>query len=160
MKVVCDSTVLIGLARIGRLELLRQLFSEVFIPEKVYDEVVVRGKGRPGAEEVASAEWIRTMEIRDLQTVRMLSSHMGAGEAEVLVLGKELPADWLVIDEDKARDSAHAAGFKVIGLAGLLVVAKGMAHLSQVRPLLDELRAKGFRIDEAVYKEVLDRAGE
>ena len=121
MKAVCDSTVLIGLAKIGRLELLGQLFYEVFVPGKVYDEVVVRGKGKPGAKEVADAGWIKRAEVHDFQTVRMLSSHMGAGEAEVLVLGREFSADWLVIDE---------------------------------------LRRKGFRIDEAVYKQALDMAGE
>ncbi|MCD6169864.1 MAG: DUF3368 domain-containing protein [Candidatus Latescibacteria bacterium] len=35
-----------------------------------------------------------------------------------------------------------------------------MGCLSQIKPLLDELRTKGFRIDEAVYKQALNRAGE
>lgn len=46
MKVVCDSTALIGLAKIRKIELLKQIYREVFIPDAVFNEVVSKGKGR------------------------------------------------------------------------------------------------------------------
>ena len=57
MRVVCDSTVLIGLAKVNKLHILHEIFSEIYIPEVVYTEVVVDGKGKPGSNEIASAHW-------------------------------------------------------------------------------------------------------
>jgi len=52
MRVVSNSGPLISLARIGALGLLKDYFGEIFVPHEVYNEVCVRGKGKPGAEEV------------------------------------------------------------------------------------------------------------
>ncbi len=54
MKVVTNSTPLIALSKINRLELLREVHRSIYIPEEVYTEVVVNGVGKPGAAEVAS----------------------------------------------------------------------------------------------------------
>jgi hypothetical protein len=43
---------LINLARIGKLDLLHDLYGELTIPEAVWREVVVEGAGQPGADEV------------------------------------------------------------------------------------------------------------
>lgn len=160
MKVICDSTTLIGLAKVGKVDILEKLFSEVYIPEAVYDEVVVEGKGKPGAKEIENADWIHCKKVQDQIDVEMLAGHIDRGEAEVLVLGKEMRVDWLIIDEDKARNSAFAAGFNVIGLVGLLVVAKRLEHIQDVKSILDELRVKRFYIDDEVYMMGLKASGE
>ena len=46
MKVICDSTVIIGLAKIRKLDLLKQIYGEVYIPEAVFTEVAIKGKER------------------------------------------------------------------------------------------------------------------
>ena len=58
MIVVCNSSPLISLARVGGLVLLRQLFGQIHLADEVWDEVVVRGAGRPAAEAVRAAQWI------------------------------------------------------------------------------------------------------
>jgi predicted nucleic acid-binding protein len=63
VKVVADSSFLIALATIDTLPLVPRIFSEVFIPDAVYDEVVTRGVGLPGAEEVAGAAWIKRIAV-------------------------------------------------------------------------------------------------
>ena len=80
--------------------------------------IVIAGKGKPGSEEIANANWIRRKAVKDEISVQMLARYIDRGEAEVLILGKEIETDWLVIDDDKARDAASAANFKVIGLVG------------------------------------------
>jgi uncharacterized protein len=160
LKVVCDSTVLIGLAKIRKIELLQLIFREVFIPDAVFNEVVTRGKGRPGVREIANASWVKRETIKDRRTVEMLVSELGQGEAEVLVLGKELNADWLIIDDERARAAAASAGFNIIGLAGILLLAKQMKFVPSVKPLLDDLRSKNFRLSDKIHKEVLKKAGE
>ncbi len=46
MIVVCDSTILIGLAKIGRLELLEKVFSKISVPEEVFRELLEKGAGK------------------------------------------------------------------------------------------------------------------
>jgi predicted nucleic acid-binding protein len=57
LKVVSNSTPLIALSRIGKLELLKQYFFEIIIPEAVYQEVVVSGGDLYGAKEVKGLDW-------------------------------------------------------------------------------------------------------
>lgn len=160
MRVVCDSTVLIGLAKIGKLDLLKQIYEEVYIPEAVYTEVVSRGKGKPGVREIANALWIKKEPVKERRTVDLLIAEMGYGEAEVLVLGKELNADWLLVDDERARTAAVSAGFNIIGLAGILLLAKQLKLIPSIKPLFDELRNKNFRISDKICKQILKKAGE
>lgn len=160
MTVICDSTVLIGLTKIGRIDLLKQIYKEIHIPEAVFTEVAIKGRGRSGAKEVANADWIHKESVKDKRTVEMFVAEMGQGEAEVLVLGKELNADWLIIDDERARTAAISAGFQIIGLAGILLLAKQLKLIPSVKSLLNELKNKNFRLSDKIYKEVLKKAEE
>ena len=82
------------------------------------------------------------------------------GEAEVLVLARELEADLILLDEEKARKSAIIAGFNVMGLLGLFNLAKNIGLIHEVRPLINELMTKKFRISNKVIEEALKKAGE
>lgn len=66
---ISDATTLIALARVGRLELLRQVATQIVIPKAVYEEVVIRGAGKPGAEEVETADWIEVHVVTDRRQV-------------------------------------------------------------------------------------------
>ena len=79
MTVVSNASPLVGLARIGRLDLLKKLYGQILVPEAVWDEVVIEGKGQPGAEEVSSAEWIRMHAIVNRQLAHGLSQDLGLG---------------------------------------------------------------------------------
>ena len=103
MIVVSDSTILIGLVKIGKLNLLKEIFSEVFIPEEVFKEIVERGKGKPGATVIKEAAWIKAKLAKDKIQVAFLLGSLEKGEAEVLVLAKELEADLILLDEQKER---------------------------------------------------------
>lgn len=160
MKVVCDSTVLIGLSKIGKIELLKEVYKEVYIPEAVFTEIVGKGKEKPGVKEVEDAKWIHKKAVKDKLTIEILAAEMGRGEAEVLVLGKELNADWLIVDDERARVAAVSAKFQIIGLAGILLLAKQLNLISSVKPLFDELQNKGFRLSDEIRREILKKAGE
>ncbi len=82
------------------------------------------------------------------------------GETEVLVLARELEADLILLDEEKARKSAVIAGFNVMGLLGLFHLAKNIGLIHEVRPLINELMTKKFRISDKVIEEALRKAGE
>jgi len=160
VKLVLDSSSLIALDRIGRLDLLRQVTSDVHIPEAVYEEVVQAGEGRCGSVEVAQAQWISRHHVRDQGAVLRFQARIGRGEAEAIVLAQELHADVLILDDAVARRVAEAEGRSVVGLLGLLLHAKLHGLVGAVRPILDDMRTAGFFLDEPLYRSILNRAGE
>jgi predicted nucleic acid-binding protein len=160
VTVVVDSSAQITLARIGRLELLHQITDVVYIPAAVFDEVVHRGAGRPGSREVAEAGWIHRREVRDAASVERLSVRVGRGEAEAIVLAGEVSADVLVIDDAMARRLAEAEGHRVVGLPGLVIYAKQNGLVTGIKPVLDDMRAAGFFLDDSRCQSLLRQAGE
>lgn len=160
MIVVSDATPLIALAKLSHLALLRQLFGVVYIPQAVYNEVTVAAPTRPGANLVRHADWIQVRAAVDRQKIAYLRADLDPGEAEALVLAEELAADWLLIDEIKARLAAESLGIKYIGTVGLLLLAKQRGYVSAVKPLMDALLVRKFYLSERVYKYVLQQAGE
>lgn len=160
MIVVSNATPLIALAKLERLALLQELFGTVQIPEAVHEEVVARAPNRPGAAEVGQAAWITVGAPEDRSHVNYLRADLDPGEAEVLILAEELDADWVLLDELRARVAAEMLEIRCIGTVGLLLLAKRMGHVGAVRPLLDELREKKFFLSDKVYQAVLRRAGE
>ena len=160
MIVVANAGPLIALAQIGHFNVLQSLYSQLRIPPAVCDEVVVSGRGRPGAVEVSAAAWIHIVEHRDSTAVQLLREQLGAGESEAIVLAIELKADLLLIDEARGRRVAEARGLNKIGTVGTLIAAKKRGLISSVTPLLDELRATGFRMSEELYQTACALAGE
>lgn len=71
MRVICDAAVLIGLAKIGKLNLLEKLYEKIYIPRGVYNEVVVRRRSRPGAEEIDQAKWVGRIKVKDWTAVNL-----------------------------------------------------------------------------------------
>jgi uncharacterized protein len=98
MIIVSNTTPLIGLASIQRFDLLRQLFGEVHVAQAVYDEAVTAGREASGAKhEVSTAAWIKTVSVQDRLAVEVLLDEMDLGEAETIVLARELSAAWVLI---------------------------------------------------------------
>lgn len=158
--VVSDSTVLIGLAKIDSLFLLKEMFQEIHVPEAVFREVTQDGWLKPGAEAVCKAPWILRQEVSDRIQVHFLMTVLEEGEAEVLVLAKELQADLILLDEEKARKSAVMAGFSVMGVIGILIAAKRLGLIASVGGCIKKLQEEKFRLSERVVKMALQQAGE
>lgn len=147
--VVADSSCLIGLARIDRLTVLRDLFVEIEIPGAVYHEVVEQGKGRPGAEAVKSAAWIRRQEVKDQLAVRALCvNHLGQGECEAMILALEQDADFLILDDARARKAALALALPIIGTVAVLHKAAEKGLIQDLNVVLEQLAQAGFRFVE------------
>ena len=124
MNVVSDASPLINLARIGELDLLHRLYGALLIPDAVWREVVIKGAGQPGAEEVRAASWIKTCDVVNEHLVRALRQELDAGEAEAIALALEVEADLLLMDERLGRETAQYLGVRYMGLIGVLIGAK------------------------------------
>lgn len=160
MIAVSDSTPLIALASVGRLDLLRALFGAVLIPEAVRREVVEVDADRPGAAEVLAAAWIRTSHVHDAELVALLSERLDPGEAEAIALAVERGAALVLLDERLGRQQARDQGLEVTGTLGLLVSAKERGHLKAVRPVLEALEATHFYVSKALRRHILTLCGE
>ena len=153
MIVVSDASPLIALGRIGRLDLLKEIFGSLMVPDAVWREVVEAGMGKLGANTVATMPWISRQSVRDTDLVKLLRQDLGAGEAEAIVLARESGADFLLIDERIGRSAAKRLGLTVVGLVGVLIEARERGLLVDTGSLMDQLHGEaGFWISEELRK--------
>lgn len=147
MAIVADSTLLIGMVRIGRMDLLKKLYRRVLVPPSVREEVVVEGKRlhKAGAEEIEKAiesGWVKVVALARSQVNKaeayMASGGIGRGEAEAIALarGRGLP---VIVDDRHARSLADTLGLEFVGTAAVLLEAHWRGFLSK-REFAESLR--------------------
>lgn len=159
--IVSDSSPLISLARVGKLDLLHRLYGDLLIPQAVWHEVVVKGVGQSGVEDVKSAAWIKTAAVANYEFVLALQRDLDAGESEAIALALEKKADLLLMDERLGREAAQYFGVRCMGLLGVLTEAKYKGKIETIKPVLDLLRDRAnYRISVELYQRVLHDAGE
>lgn len=143
--VVADSSCLIGLSKIGKLNILHQLFGEIIIPEAVFSEVVIQGEGRPGAKEVKDTNWIKKIAVKNEIAVKALKLSLGAGESEAIVLASECNAEFIILDDWKARQIAEELSLPIIGTIAVLYKAQEKGIIDNFKNIINLLRNTGFR---------------
>jgi predicted nucleic acid-binding protein len=99
-KVVSDTTPLISLLKLNRLELLQNIYSQIYIPTTVYKESEA-GRAKEYYKDLSKIDWINIVEIKNKQAVKYFLD-LYAGEAEAIVLATELNADLIILDENLA----------------------------------------------------------
>jgi len=158
--VVSDTTPLSELAKIGRLDLLREVYGRVIIPQEVFDEVVTGV--HPAAIAVSSCSWIEIQTVRDAQKALELhtATRLGLGECAAMILAEDLNANRLLIDDFAARREAQSRNLPVIGTVAVILLAKRLGIIPVVKNLLDDLVAQGARIGQKLYRDALIVAGE
>jgi hypothetical protein len=157
--IICDASPLILLSKVGYLQLIKELSNEVWIPETVWNEVVNTEPDRP---EVAA---IRAMfESNVCQADKALESayrlQVDAGEASALALIAKNPQACLLMDDARGRKVAAINGFRCIGTLGVLVRARKAGKIPALGSIFEELKSKGFYIDEKLIIKALKSAGE
>jgi uncharacterized protein len=152
MIVVSDTSAISGLIQIDRTELLELLYAKVVIPEAVRDELL---------QSHSLPAFIDVLQVLDREAVRRLESELDAGEAEAIVIAKEMKADLLLIDENLGRAVALREGLRIIGLLGVLAEAKARGFISSVRHEVGELESRaGFHVSTHVKEFVFREVGE
>lgn len=159
-RVIVNSTPIIALSNIGKLEILRELYQEIYIPQAVYNEITE--KDDTASKNIQnSLNWIHVENIQNPEKYTMYRAKLHAGEVEVMILAQESPeADLLIIDDNAARKTAKYLGLTVTGTMGVLLKAKSKSIIIEIKPLLNKLQASGFYISEQVIKLILKQAGE
>ena len=147
MRVVVGTSVLIALSRIGKLDLLRNLYTLVLAPRAVAEEY---GEPLP--------EWIKVLDVKNKQLVRALLEYLHRGEAEAITLAIEAEANIVILDDKKARSIARRLGLKIIGTVGILVLAKKQKLLDDIEAEINRLLQKSFYLSQDVTTKALEIA--
>lgn len=157
MRAVTNAGPLIHLSWLDRLDLLSSLFDEVIAPAAVRDEVL------NAASDIAGVAALRlglqrgcptVQVVTDVASVKALRVWLDAGEAEALVLTKEVGANMVLLDDRRARSLALREGLAMTGTLGILRRARDTGLIAAVSPLLSSLVARGFRISEELVAQV------
>ena len=150
MKVVVNSSPLIALSLVGKLDLLSQIFEEIFIPQSVYQEVVSEGKGLPGSQEVEAAKWIVVKQVKEKPIIELLLLGIDRAELDVILLAREIGAEWVIMDEKLGRRVAKQQGLKIKGTIGVLLTSyfAGFISKKEAEEAVDKLRESQVRVND------------
>lgn len=151
-RIVSNTTPLISLMKISQLEILEKIYSEIIIPEAVYEEIEA-GKHKEFYRDLSKIEWIKIQSIDDKNSVDYYLD-LDAGEAETIILASEIGADLIILDEKLGRFHAKNIGLKVTGTIGVLVKARKMGLIPKMKPLLIELTKKNVWISDVLISQV------
>jgi len=158
MIIVSDTSPIIALVMCDKLDLLDKLFNRVYIPQAVFNELIVPNKQK--VNEITEWAKSRTVTVKNTSAITAFSLNLDPGESEAISLYLETGADYLLIDDKKGRIIAAKNGVRIIGTIGVLLLAKQKGVLTAVKPTLDILMQTDFRISDILYQQILDRSGE
>ena len=169
---VFDTTPMIYLIKASLAEALRRLQNQKFIPETVYEELMVgEAHGKPEAavirELVEEAAFTLTRPHNTLLVKRLMkiavedeNKPLHKAEAEALAIAKE--RDGIVIADDHAARSTaklmqiecHGTGYMLGGM-----YQEGQIPKDEAIRKLTEMRRAGWRLSEDDHRTILDYLG-
>ena len=157
MLIIADSSALVALATCQGLNILLELFGDVKVPQAVFDEVALPEKPLASSlgiflagrvEKVDASHWV------------LAAGDLGKGEIEAMALYKQLSADFLLIDDRRARLIAEHNQIHCVGALGVLLQAKQNGVINSVTDFVELLRASPIYYGDALLNKVLELAGE
>lgn len=163
MLVVSDTSPLANLAIVGRLELLREQFTTVWMPPAVARELAALRNPEAKTALGAAVEtgWLREVSVPTGAPYPAELRGLDAGETEALRLALGLHADRVLGDEKEGRQRAAMLGLRTIGVIGVLIVARKTGRLPSLAVEIARLRRDaGFFVDHALEMRALALVGE
>ncbi|MBI4946555.1 MAG: DUF3368 domain-containing protein [Bacteroidetes bacterium] len=154
LKVVSNTTPLLTLLKISKLNLLKEIYGEIIIPDAVYEEIE-HGKNMKYYTDLKKLDWIKISSVKNKNDSRYFID-LDKGEAEVIILAEENNADIVIIDERIGREYANYYKLKVTGTIGILLKAKQKGLIKELRPLLAEMKEKGVWVSDNLIKTILE----
>ncbi len=142
LEIVSNTGPVIHLAQIGRFDLLG-VFSKIFIPRGVYEEISLVDK--PGGEELKEAQNIKVVVVppKDIENLRrgLADFKLDEGELQSLFLCRKLKIDYFFTDDLEARRAAKYLKLEVHGSAGIIALAyrEGLIGLEEAKKALNDL---------------------
>ncbi len=155
--VVSNTSPLIKLAGVGLLNLLPQVYGDIWIPAAVRAEYYMGATATDPNIDILP--WLSVQHVTP-EPALLSTSGLGLGESEAISLAASRQARFLILDDKRGRRVATAKGLPVVGTLSVLVRAKAMRLLPQVKPIVDQMIAQGRHIGPSVRAQILRAAGE
>ena len=155
-----------ALAKLGRLDLLSQLYGQICLPTAVYQEVVVRGRRRryPDAQLVQLAIQRQQLSVVRVEPTDLppgiMALPLDAGEKEAIFLAQSEPDSLVLLDDGTAREAAKIRGLTVKGTLGVMAQAfrASLLTLDEVEALSEAIIAHDqIWIAEGLCRQVLEQ---
>ena len=160
MIVVSDTTPLITLMKVGRLNILHSLFGEVCIPKAVFSEVTGNETFENEADIIRNSEYIKVVMVRDQRQVEFLQRATGLdlGESEAIIYADEIQADLLLMDEAAGRKVAQNMNLPITGSIGVLIKAfkSGIITADEADDAFARIRRANRHISEPLINKALE----
>lgn len=152
MKIVADTGPIIGLAKIGRISLLKKLATDVLITLIVHKELYGKIGFESNQIDQALNDFVHVVKPGSLElNIDEPPANLGEGEKQSISLAFSLKNDVLLLIDDRAgRQAADNLNIPKIGLVGILLLAKNRGLLDNVGALLQELRTAGYWLSDEV----------
>ncbi|MCD8397697.1 MAG: DUF3368 domain-containing protein [Lachnospiraceae bacterium] len=161
MIVISDTTPIISLLKINHLDLLQELFGEIWIPDAVYKELISNERFNQESRQIIDAEYVKKVAVGDSKSVSLLRRATGldAGESEAIILSDENRADILLMDEAKGRLVAKQMGLTIMGTVGILMTAfeEHLLTALEIEQCIKTLQENGRHISEKLYQQLREK---
>ncbi|MEQ8541808.1 MAG: DUF3368 domain-containing protein [Coleofasciculus sp. D1-CHI-01] len=158
--IISNATPLIAFAKINQLSLLRQIVGELTIPDAVAKEISDYTRNKTGFIDLEQETWINRQTITAKEQLALLLPSLDRGEAEVITLALEEKAKLVLIDELTGRKVAESLNLNVSGSVGILIKAKQLGEIEEVKPFLDAMLKQGIYFSQRFIDAVLQLMGE
>ncbi len=157
--VISNTSPLVYLHQVERIELLRDLYRKVTVPPAVETELR-RGAaiGYP-TPDLSTLPWVRVHPLTDRSLLPVIAD-LGSGESEAIALGLANPGCLVLLDDALGRKIAGRRGLAFTGTLGVLVKSKKIGLLSRIAPVIDNLRRTTMYLSPELITAVLQEAGE
>lgn len=155
--VFSNTTPLIALAGINRLDLLPALFGRVHLVEAVIEECAAGG--RVVVPDLRALPWVEVVVATDPCLPGLILS-LDRGERDTLDMARKRSASRVVIDERIGRDMAELLGLPVVGTLGVLLKAKALGLIPSFTDATEQMRHNGIYFHTRLLMQLRIEAGE
>ena len=154
--VVADTSPLLNLDLVDRLDLIDEQFETIHVPEQVWAELTADDEDVPGLRGLRSADTLTVVPVDRSDLYAEIAHELDLGETAAIAYAIENDASLVLLDERDGRQVARRHDLDVTGAIGILLrgAREGMVDLQAE---LDALRDAGFWISEDLYAEALRR---
>ena len=154
--VIADTGALLSLGHVGYVDLVEKVFGDFYIAWAVWKEL--NDYDHPEFDKSV----LKGLEARvvKIKSKNHLSMVMDYGESESVILYEEMGADYLLIDDNKARAVAESLNINCIGSIGLLLKAKQKGLITELRPVFKQWISTGRYFSKSLLNKILVELGE
>ena len=158
-EAITNTSPMLYLYRIGVLEWLPQLCEDIWIPQAVVDELQMGQRNGYEVPVPGTYTWLEVVEPHAVPS-EWLSLDLGPGELAVLAIALDHPQRVVLLDDNRARRIAQAAGLTVWGTLKILLEAKSQGLTNRITPHVDQLQHAGMWMSKVIRQRILALAGE